>query len=73
MRNRGKTEVKSKKKSKRKVQKKNAKKQNKCKWVIPWEMGPHFPEKQRLGLGLGGCANQKPFPENLCAHSRTKT
>ena len=37
--------------------------------VIPWEMGPHFPEKQRLGLGLGGCANHQPFPENLCAHS----
>ena len=32
-------------------------------------MGPHFPEKQRLGLGLGGCANHQPFPENLCAHS----
>ena len=47
------------------------KKQNK--WVlgrvIPWEMGPHFPEKQRLGLRLGGCANHQPFPENLCAHS----
>ena len=28
-----------------------------------------FPEKQRLGLGLGGCANHQPFPENLCAHS----
>ena len=32
-------------------------------------MGPRFPEKQRLGLGLGGCANHQPFPENLCAHS----
>jgi len=32
-------------------------------------MGSHFPEKQRLGLGLGGCANHQPFPENLCAHS----
>jgi len=37
--------------------------------VIPWEMSPHFPEKQRLGLGLGGCANHQPYPENLCAHS----
>jgi len=40
-------------------------------------MGPHFPEKQRLGLGLGGCANHQPFPENICAHSsvdaRTET
>ena len=37
--------------------------------VIPWEMSPHCPEKQRLGLGLGGCANHQPYPENLCAHS----
>jgi hypothetical protein len=36
-------------------------------------MGPReghpLPKKQRLGLGLGGCANHRPFPENLCAHS----
>ena len=38
--------------------------------VIPWEMGPHFPEKKRLGLGLAGCANHQPFLENLCAQSR---
>ena len=52
-----KSEVKSQKK------KTNAKKKQN-KWVlgrvIPWEMGPHFPEKQRLGLRLGGCANH-PF------------
>ena len=62
----------------KKTRKKQKKKQNKCKkkqnkWalgrVIPWEMGPHLPDKQRLGLGLGGCANHQPFPENLCAHS----
>jgi len=35
--------------------------------VIPWEMGPHFPEKKRLGLGLAGCANHQPFLENLCS------
>jgi len=32
-------------------------------------MGHHFPEKLRLGHGLGGRANHQPFPENLCAHS----
>ena len=56
-----------------KKQTKTIKKQTKNKRalgrVIPWEMDHHFPEKQRLGLGLGGCANHQPFPENLCAHS----
>ena len=32
--------------------------------------GSRFREKQRLGLGLGGCANHQPFLENLCAQSR---
>ena len=61
-----------KKQKKQKKSKTNAKKKQNT-WVlgrvIPWEMGPRFPEKQRLGLGRGGWANHRPFPENLCAHS----
>ena len=55
-------QMESNKKAKKKRQQKSKKKQRN---------GPSvsFPEKQRLGLGLGGCANHQPFPENLCAHS----
>jgi hypothetical protein len=67
--NGGKKQKKEKTKTTKNKNKTNAKnKQNKWARVIPWEMGPHFPEKLRLGLGLGGCANHQPFPENLCAH-----
>ena len=57
---------KTKKQKTKKQQNKQTKKTQQNKWalsrVIPWEMGPHFPEKQRLGLGLGGCAkNTNPF------------
>ena len=61
-----KTEAKTKTKNTNKKTKQNNKttKKKKKQWalsrVIPWEMGPRFPEKQSLGLGLGGCANQPP-------------
>jgi hypothetical protein len=68
LKNRKKTDVKNKKHAEKKQNKCNQKsKQWALDRVIPWEMGPHFPEKQRLGLGLAGCANHQPFLENLCS------